>query len=621
LIISIDSSFRNDNMAYIRKVKLISFAIVALVIIGGAYVLGVRTARTTAQESSARQLQIISLDVESILQRYETLPFALSFQSEAISALQKPELPEPIDQLNRTLEAIHLQARVAAIYLMDANGKTIAASNWNTGQSYIGKNFGFRPYFLDALQGKAGRFYGIGSTTAEPGYFIAQPVYMPIDGSAKGAGTVIGVIAVKISLNDFSSAWRSIVEPVALADRWGVIFIGNRPLWQYHSLERLTPLAQEEIAKTLQYVGHHIEPVRSLPSKVQSGFTTPVTYPVGVLGWQLMMFPNQAMIRRNGMFWAFTSALLLSLVGISILASHQRKRRLEERGLARTQLQKAAEDLDRKIILRTAELTAANQSIESKYAKLKETEYLLRNTQNELVQAGKLTMLGQMAAGVTHELSQPLTAIRAFSDNAKTFLERGQTDKAAENLSLISAASERMGAIIGQLKGFARKSDPSVAALSAVNLAESIYASARLLENDFQRYACKLEILIQDEVQLVGDPIRIEQVLINLLRNAMEATETSLQKSVFVSLKVKQAQAMICIRDTGNGIADGVAPHLFEPFYTTKVSGKGLGLGLAISSSIVQAMNGQLSAQNHPEGGAEFTLTLPLHAPPLSSSS
>lgn len=600
-------------MALTKKFKRISFAAIAILVIGGAYLVGARLAALAAQEASARQLQIISLDVESILERYETLPFALSFQDEAALALQNPGATATIDRLNQILKTVQLQAKVAAIYLMDTSGKTIAASNWDNKQSYINKNFGFRPYFIDAINGKAGRFYGIGSTTAEPGYFIAQPVYAALDQRQPSASTPIGVMAVKISLDDFASAWRGIVEPVTLADRWGVIFLSNRPAWRYHSLDVLSAGAQQEFATTLQYAGQKIQPVRALPGKLQAGFGTPVIQQVGRLGWQLMSFPNQRMINRSAALWAFAAALLTAIAGISLLASHQRKRRLEERGLARAALQSAAEDLERKIIQRTAELTRANHSIESKYAKLKEAEHLLRNTQNELVQAGKLTMLGQMAAGVTHELSQPLTAIRAFSDNAKTFLERGQADKATENLTLISAASERMGAIIGQLKGFARKSD---ATLAPVSLAQSIRTSARLLESDFQRCACHLQIDIVDEVQVIGDALRIEQVLINLLRNALEAAETSAQKSVVVRLCAEQHQgqhlALIRIRDSGSGIASEVAAHLFEPFYTTKPSGKGLGLGLAISSSIVQAMNGQLSAQNHPEGGAEFSLSLPL---------
>jgi two-component system C4-dicarboxylate transport sensor histidine kinase DctB len=272
-------------------------------------------------------------------------------------------------------------------------------------------------------------------------------------------------------------------------------------------------------------------------------------------------------------------------------------------------LQRAAADLDEKIAQRTQELLEANQSLETKYVKLKETEHLLRSTQNELVQAGKLAMLGQMAAGVTHELNQPLAAIRAFADNAGTFLQRGQVEQAGANLGHISAATARMGAIIGQLKGFARKSHDTVA---TVDLAQSIQASAMLLESEFVRHEVQLDTDIRDSVQVVGDAVRTEQVLINLMRNALDAVESAAERKVAVVLQVEAHEAVVRIRDSGSGIPEQVAQHLFEPFFTTKPSGKGLGLGLAISSSIVQAMNGQLTAHNHAEGGAEFVVRLPL---------
>ena len=238
---------------------------------------------------------------------------------------------------------------------------------------------------------------------------------------------------------------------------------------------------------------------------------------------------------------------------------------------------------------------------------------MLRNTQNELVPAGKLTMLGQMAAGVTHELNQPLTALRAFADNARVFLQRGNQDRVEENLVHISAASERMGTIISQLKGFARKSDDAVV---AVDMGQSIRNSALLLDSDFKRSRTALEVTIGEPLQVTGDAVRIEQVLINLIRNAIDAVRGSVQQRVRVTLQRDGTGCLVKIRDTGPGIAHDAEAHLFEPFFSTKSSGDGMGLGLAISSSIVQALNGRLTARNHPEGGAEFSLWLPLAPAP-----
>jgi two-component system C4-dicarboxylate transport sensor histidine kinase DctB len=218
-------------------------------------------------------------------------------------------------------------------------------------------------------------------------------------------------------------------------------------------------------------------------------------------------------------------------------------------------------------------------------------------------------MLGQMAAGVTHELNQPLAAIRAFADNSVKFLARGQTAQVAENLEHISSASANMGKIIGQLKGFARKSGEAVA---TVDLRQTIEAAALLLGSEFQNHGVGIAIEVRQAASVTGDAVRTEQVLINLLRNALDAVEEAPAKRVCVLLDVEDGQAVVRIRDSGAGIADEVAPHLFEPFFTTKSSSKGLGLGLAISSSIVQAMNGQLTAHNHEEGGAEFVVRLPL---------
>ncbi|MFC3107045.1 ATP-binding protein [Undibacterium arcticum] len=578
-----------------------------IAVVLATYVLGGKKAANDIREAGERQLQIIALDLESVLEKFETLPFALGFQADVGQALAHPDDVAVIKRLNLTLQSIQRQSKVVAIYMLDRNGKTLASSNWDQPFSFVGRDFRFRPYFLEAVKGNAGRFYGIGNATNEPGYFIAQPIY-PI-GATHGSVAPIGVMAVKIDLAEFEHTWRSSEDPITLADHSGVVFLSNRAGWKYHSLQPLNSAAQHDIAGTLQYANRAITPVSSLPKAMQAGFGDHITRPIGRLGWQLMLFPSQARIQRVALLWTLAAALLLAIAGISSWAVYQRRRRLEERLVSRNALQRAAAELDQKIAQRTQQLLLANQHLEIKYVKLKETEHLLRSTQNELVQAGKLAMLGQMAAGVTHELNQPLAAIRAFADNAVTFLARGQSEQAGENLAHISAASARMGAIIGQLKGFARKSHETV---STVDLPHAIKASTSLLQNEFQRHAVGLDIEIREALQVVGDTVRTEQVLINLLHNAIDAVATVHNKSVSVLLEREADHAVIRIHDSGPGIPEQVAQHLFEPFFTTKPCGKGLGLGLAISSSIVQAMNGQLTAHNHAGGGAEFVVRLPL---------
>ncbi|HVL77487.1 MAG TPA: ATP-binding protein, partial [Noviherbaspirillum sp.] len=590
-----------------RGAARIAALMVAVAIVAGVYATAEHRMRQDIHAAGARQLQIIALDLESLLERFESLPAAIAFHPNLARLLADPRNAQLAGQLNQTLQSIQQLSKVSAIYLMDAEGNTLVSSNWDTAQTFVGRNFAFRPYFRDAIEGRAGHFYGIGSVTSQPAYFIAQPVYP--DGARAPLAKPAGVIAVRISLTEFEQSWRSSEDPIALADRIGVVFLSNRPEWRYHSMRQIDEGDRRYLAGTLQYVGKSILPISALPKEQQAGFGGHVSQQVGRLGWQLMLFPSQQRAARGAGYAALAAALLLSLVALGWWANHQRARRLEEGRASRRALQQAAEELDRKIAQRTEELLQANRHLEARYATLQQTEQMLRTAQNELVQAGKLAMLGQMAAGVTHELNQPLAAIRAFADNAVTFLQRGRTDAASDNLSQISAAAARMGAIIAQLKGFARKSRDTVA---TVDLASIIHASAALLDSEFRRHQAALAIEIDEALPVTGDAVRMEQVLINLLRNALDAVENGAERNVALHARRDEAYAVVTIRDSGPGITEEVRQHLFEPFFTTKPSGKGLGLGLAISSSIVQAMNGKLSARNHPQGGAEFELDLPL---------
>ena len=594
-----------------RLVILFSALALAAMLVLAAYWFGARNAFETLHTTGERQLQIIALDLEAVLDRFDTLPSSVAHLPLAAQALAMPANAVLQSELNATLQDLAQQAKVAAIYLMDSKGKTIAASNWDTPQSYMGQNFGFRPYFFDAIHGKPGYFYAIGNTTSIPGYFISQAVY-PV-GVKRGSVSPIGVIAVKITLDAFEQTWRSNEDPIALADSHGVVFLSNRSAWNYHSLRTLEPAVQRDIEQTLQYLGKKIEPIANLATTERTGFGEYEARTVGRLGWQLMLFPAQAKVVRAGMQAAGVMVLLLAVATAMGAVYYQRRRRLEERSAAQQALKLAADGLEHKIALRTQELLSANEQLATKYDKLQQTENLLRSTRNEMVQAGKLAMLGQMAAGITHELNQPLTAIRAFADNASIFLSRGNTPQADENLRHISAASARMGSIVAQLKGFARKSPDAVA---VVEVNQAIQGAALLLHSEFTRHDAQLDLQMPEVLHVLGDTVRMEQVLINLMRNALDAVEHAAEKTVQVVLEADAQQVTIRILDCGSGLPEDVITHLFEPFFTTKATGHGLGLGLAISSSIVQAMNGQLSAHNRVPSGAEFVVTIPRCAAP-----
>src|SRR5471032_828911 len=300
-----------------QKNLLLLFALVcALGVIAGSYLAGTWRAREELRQQGQRQLQLMAPDLQSLLQKYETLPFVLGFQPDLIEALAHPTDAPAITRLNSTLQTIQQQAKVGAIYVMDRDGLTIGASNWDQPLGFVGKNFSYRPYFDAALHGRAGRFYGIGTSTSEAGYFIAQPVYR--NGTA--GGPVTGVVAVKISLADFERTWRSSDDAIVLADSTGVIFLSNRPDWIYRSLHALDADTERQLAHTQQYTGQKIMPLSGHADLF-------VTQSVGQLGWQLMLFPGQSRVVRTGVQWAAAAALLLACAAVSSWALHQRPAR------------------------------------------------------------------------------------------------------------------------------------------------------------------------------------------------------------------------------------------------------------------------------------------------------
>jgi len=568
-----------------------------------------QTRDEVAAEASV-QLAANAVALKSALEKLETLPFVMSLEARVAQGLTHPDDAVVIDQLNRYLATIQQQAHVTAAYVIAPSGLTIAASNWNQSPTFVGNNYRFRPYVQSVMQGATGRFYGIGTTTAEPGYFLARPVFaLDADVHAQaGHGGLIGTLVIKLNLDDFEKSWSLHDEPMALVDANGVIFLSNRAAWKYHSLAPLDDAAQRAIDITQQYAGKTITP---LPATA-TGLRWPhrVEHPVDALDWRLVRYVTDDAARNAALNATMVSATLMVIAGLLAQMAYLRRQHARTAAAARQAVVDASSQLETRIAARTHDLLRANDELKQRYVEVHAAEQLLRHTQTELIQAGKLGMLGQMAAGVSHELSQPLTAMRTFATNAETFMDRDDIISARTNLGYIGDACVRMGKLLGQLKSFARKSHGTP---GPVDLAQAIENSAHLLRNDFAQCGTTLDIQILQAAQVIGDSLRIEQVLINLIRNALDAVKPCEIRRVQVELSISaNDHATVRINDTGPGIAPQALAHLFEPFFTTKPPGAGLGLGLAISSSIVQAMAGQLTVSNGAEGGAEFVLTLPL---------
>ena len=300
---------------------------------------------------------------------------------------------------------------------------------------------------------------------------------------------------------------------------------------------------------------------------------------------------------------------IIALAGILIAVFfHFSIRRYREKRMQMAALRKAHQVLEQKITERTADLTLTNRTLLEKIEELKGTEHILRESRDNAVQAGKLAVLGQMSAGVSHEISQPLTAIHTFTDNAMSFLKLGRVPEALENLDTISHMTDRIGSIVTEIKSFSRKAPAEKQAVSIVN---ALNHAIMLVEPQRRQLDAIIDVQpFPKDLQIWGESVRFEQVLVNLLRNGLEALTEESDKRVTVSVTRRKPEVYIVISDTGTGIPEDVLPRLFESFVTTKPVGQGLGLGLAISQMIITELGGNLTARNLDAGGAEFTIVL-----------
>jgi two-component system C4-dicarboxylate transport sensor histidine kinase DctB len=564
-------------------------------------------------EQARHRAEFYRFNLESLLSRNASLPRVIALEDRLKNLLRAPGDAAARNEANDYLLKVGESADINSTYVMDAAGLTLAASNHLLPSSFVGHNYGFRPYFIDAMRRGLGIFYGVGATTGVPGYFMTSPVE---DGGGK-----IGAVTVKISLEDFEAAMIRSGDKVFLADARGIVFLSSVPAWKYHSLMPLDEATRREIAATRQYGDWPLPPLGIAPPAPDVARPVRLALPdeaprdflvqsvrTGPLDWMILLLSETRQERQNALVAGIAAGLTMAVLLLTATYFRLRFLRYQERRQAAEALRRAHDELERRIAERTADLRATNVSLEERIETLKTAESILRETRDSAVQAGKLAVLGQMAAGISHEVNQPLTALLTFADNAADMLGRGRVEEVQENLGLIRQMAVRMAHIVGEIKNFARQ--PS-AERSVVDVAAVVDQALMLVEARRKRAEAEIDTAgVPPGLNAVADAQRLEQVLVNLLLNALDAVAKSDARRVAVVAGRSGNRIWIAVRDSGPGIAEAAAPRLFEPFYTTKGAGQGLGLGLAISRMIAAELGGRLEARNLAEGGAEFTMTL-----------
>ena len=546
------------------------------------------------QANSALRLAVAALNGH--LKRFEPLPALIADHDDIKELLTSPADPELRQRANVYLKDINALLRSSDIYVMTPDGETIAASNYDGPTSFVGENFSYRPYFQEAAEGRQARFYALGTTSAKRGYYFSSPVTV--------SNEIVGVIVFKVDIDLIEDTWVGGEYKIFVSDPEGIIFMTGSPEWLYAGI---LPLTTERLARTSASRRYSDAKLVELPVKrarfedhdlltVTDADSTDREYLllseyVPDADWTVNVLMETASVRSQTRTTIVAIVLAFCLAGLVVAVLVQRKARLTERMQMETE---AKAELERRVEERTADLARVNSQ--------------LRQTQADLIQAGKLAGLGQMSAALSHEFNQPLAAAKTYADSAALLIDRGRLPEARDNLQRIVSLINRMASLSRHLRNFARKPNEK---LGPVSLAE-------VLDDTLEIVGARLAAAEAELVADLGDPppvvtagsVRLQQVLVNIISNAADAVEGLENRRIELTARREGEHVVVEVRDRGPGVPQAIAERIFDPFFTTKGVGKGLGLGLSISYNIVKDFGGNLSVHDHPDGGAVFRIVL-----------
>ncbi len=533
-----------------------------------------RYTETTRNRAELR-MALYTGNLISELQRVSVVPLLLSRDPLLISALTASDY----SQSSQRLISYKDEIEAASLLLLDRDGRAVAT----TQRELLGSLHRQDPYFVDALRSEDTVFTALQSEAGAFKFTYSRKI--------QNAGKLVGVIVVEVDLQKFEQSWAGISDAVMVADSEGRIILATTPRWRGKTEEEA--LAELSAPSAIRDAQHDTARWAALPGEAfflgDEVMRQQVRIPFR--GWQMTSFTTYASVRErvNGLLaleiMAF--AILLAL-GFYVIG-----RRAQTRSVAYQ--------------IESAELRQLNEALQQEIAERRRAEQNLEVAEQTLAQSSKLAVLGEMSAAVSHELNQPLAAMKTYLAGARLLLQRKRGPEALSSFQRIDDLIERMSAITKQLKSYARKGGE---AFEPIDIRQSVSAALAMMEPQLKRRQVRITRNIpRQPVMVLADPVRLEQVLINLLRNAIDATKSVDTPRVDILVTGGEV-AKIVVRDNGSGVED--LDQLFEPFYTTKAPGDGVGLGLAISSGIVSDLGGRLTARNGQDGGAVFEVELPL---------
>lgn len=530
------------------------------------------------------------------LQQSRDVPKVLADVREVKAAIALRASDPQAVSLSKTFERLIQQTEAEAIYLIGPDGVSLAASNWRIPDNFLGRDYNFRPYFTQAISHGAHEFFALGTISATAGLYIAQRV----DG-ADGSGVVV----VKVHLDHVENEWRRSLGQVAVTDARGIIVLASEPSWRFGQTRPLSSEDLAEIRRSRQFGDDPALPRITLPAPGDTtGASIAVSRPVAGTEWTLTYSAPTTPIANARAAGQALGALSALVAGAAFIILHNRRRRIEAE---RRREEIARLELEARVAERTRDLNAANQQLTSEAAERRRVETKARQLQDDLFQANRLAVVGQISASVAHEINQPLAAIRAFSENAIALLQRNEPKETEANLTHIIGLASRINAITDQLRVMARKNtEPR----ERVVVADAVEGALLLIGPRARAVGVHIALQSDGESCAVdAHRMRLEQVLLNLLQNALDACQGRTDARIGITVRRQADTIHIDVVDNGPGLAPDAMQTLFTPFNTTKANG--LGLGLVISQEICGEYGGSLQTIASPFGGAGFRISLP----------
>ncbi|SBW00853.1 putative C4-dicarboxylate transport sensor protein DctB [uncultured delta proteobacterium] len=559
-----------------------------------------RFAESMARRARER-LVIYSGTLDSALNRFSYLSFVLASHPEVQRSVTRGD---NIDAMNRYLEELNKTAKSMELFIINREGITIAASNWNNSESFVGHDYHYRPYFQNAMNVGHGQFFGVGATTGKPGFFFTKPIPDPDKAEDGGPHTPAGVAVTKVNLAMLQREWSDSGETVFITDEHGIIFLSSRDEWRYRATKPLSDEAGDALLYQRQYGN-------TLPDPIEVAAYKRGSLDLMDIGGETWMYTTRRFVEYGWTFWFLTPVTALEqetqvlwLIGGSAVCILLLLLLLARTVLAWSRARRGAMEAKR--------IQAVNRRLAQEIRIRKETEKELLAAQDDLLHASRMAALGQVAASVVHELSQPVTAMGMFAASCRRLAEEGRQDKVVQTIGHMTGLVDRIKVLIDQLRHFSRKAPGHT---GMVPLKAAIANALTVLQFKQEEAACAVSVVCPDNTAVLADAMQLEQVLINLIHNALDAVgalEKSEERTVSIEAAVDTDMVTVSVTDNGPGIGPADRDHIFTPFFSTKKSGEGIGLGLAIVDNIVRSMRGEIRVADNLPRGTRFALRLRL---------